>query len=280
MRIEPTGQISGALIHGLDLTKPLSNEEHEQIRAVWLQYQVIGITGQQASIPDIERFASGIGPFGDDPFIAAIPGHKHVIEVRREPNETAPVFAGNWHSDWSFLASPPAGTLLYGQDIPPVGGDTLFANLYAAYDALPSQLKLQADTAIAVHSARRSYSKEGRYSKKNDAGRSMDIRSSDAALATQPHPLVRVHPETGRKCLFASPAYTLKIANMPQADGDALLTELFAHMDKPEFTYRHHWEQGMLTLWDNRCLNHKATGGYEGHRRLLYRITVSERLAA
>ncbi|MGC1442198.1 MAG: TauD/TfdA family dioxygenase [Burkholderiaceae bacterium] len=280
MRIEPSGQTSGALIHDLDLRKTLSAEQHQEIRKVWLQYQVVGITGQSASISDIERFAAGVGPFGEDPFIAAIPGHDHVIEVRRDPNEKAAIFAGNWHSDWSFLASPPAATLLYGEVIPPIGGDTLFANLYAAYEALPDRLRAQADAAIAVHSAKRSYSNEGRYSKKNDQGRSMDIRSNDSALATQTHPLVRTHPETGRKCLFASPAYTLKIDNMPEDEGNGLLAELFEHMDKPEFTYRHEWRQGMLTIWDNRCLNHKATGGFEGHQRLLYRITVGEQLAA
>ena len=277
MRIEPSGQISGALIHDLDLSKPLSDEMHQQVRAAWLQYQVIGITGQQISIDDLERFAHGVGPFGEDPFIASIPGHDHVIEVKREASEKAPIFAGNWHSDWSFLANPPAGTLLYGQIVPPVGGDTLFANLYEAYDALPTALRALADKATAVHSARRSYSNEGRYSKKNDAGRSMDIRSSDVALATQEHPLIRKHPETGRRCLFASPAYTLGISNLPDDEASGLLDELFTHMDKPEFTYHHQWQTGMLTIWDNRCLNHKATGGYDGHQRLMYRITVGER---
>ena len=278
MRIEPSGQISGALIHDIDLTRPVTAQMHQQIRAAWLQYQVIGITGQQIGVQDLEAFAKEVGPFGEDPFIASMPGHDHVIEVKREADEKTPVVAGNWHSDWSFLASPPAGTLLYGQVVPPVGGDTLFANLYAAYDALPMALREAADQATAVHSARGSYSNNGRYSKKNDAGRSMDIRSSDIALATQHHPLVRQHPETGRRCLFASKAYTIGISNMPDDEANSLLNELFAHMDKPEFTYRHQWQTGMLTIWDNRCLNHKATGGYDGHQRLMYRITVGEKI--
>lgn len=280
MRIEPSGQVSGALIHDIDLTQPPSDSVIAQIRAVWLQHQVIGITGQQLDIHALERFASGIGPFGEDPFIASVSGHDHVIEVKREATETTPVFAGNWHSDWSFLASPPAGTVLYGKVVPPVGGDTLFANLYEAYDALPAEMQRVADRTTAIHSARRSYSNDGRYSKRNDQGRSMDIRASDAALATQTHPLVRTHSETGRRCLFASPAYTLGVVDMPDDEAQDFLSGLFEHMDNPRFTYRHQWQPGMLTLWDNRCLNHKATGGYNGYERLMYRITVGEKLAA
>jgi len=279
MRVQASGQTCGALIHDLDLTNPIDAQTHRAIREAWLEHQVIGITGQTISVAELERFAQDVGPFGADPFIASMPGHDNVIEVKREANEKAGLFAGNWHSDWSFLASPPAGTLLYGKVIPPVGGDTLFANLYAAYDALPQALRASAEQAIAIHSASRSYSPQGRYGK-GDEGRSMQIIANDSANALQTHPLVRVHSETGRKTLFASPAYTLSIENMPTDEGEALLSELFAHMDKPEFTYQHQWQQGMLTLWDNRCLNHKATGGYEGHRRLLYRITVGEQIAA
>ncbi len=279
MRVQVSGQTCGALIHELDLTKPIDDATHRAIRETWIAHQVIGITGQQISVDQLEQFATRIGPFGEDPFIASMPDHDNVIEVRREPDEKAGIFAGNWHSDWSFLAQPPAGTILYGEIIPPVGGDTLFANLYAAYDALPTALRTAADNAIAVHSASRSYSPEGRYGKGDD-GRSMQILANDSANAIQSHPLVRTHPESGRKTLFASPAYTLRIENMSADEGEELLQALFAHMDKPEFTYQHQWQQGMLTLWDNRCLNHKATGGYEGHRRLLYRITVGEQIAA
>src|SRR3974390_1622702 len=140
-RVEPSGAACGALIYGLDLTRALSPAEVQAIRAVWLEHQVIGICGQNLEISDLERFAATLGPEGNDPFIAAIPGHPRVVEVRREANKTTQVFAEAWHSDWSFLDRPPSGTLLYGKVIPPVGGDTLFSNQYAAYDALPKVMK-------------------------------------------------------------------------------------------------------------------------------------------
>jgi taurine dioxygenase len=199
-----------------------------------------------------------------------------VVEVRREADETTPVFAEAWHSDWSFLDPPPAGTLLYGHVIPPVGGDTLFANQYAAYDALSGAMKSRIANLRGIHSARRGYAPSGMYGER-DRGRSMAIRYSESAMATQLHPLVRRHPETGRPVLFVNMGYTIGIEGMAETEATALLMELFTHQCKPEFIYRHQWSTGLLTLWDNRCLLHAATGGYQGHRRLLWRITIGER---
>jgi taurine dioxygenase len=275
LRIEPSGETCGALIRGVDLTCRQSSVDIDAIRAAWLEHQVIGICDQDLEISDMERFAAALGPEGDDPFIASIPGHPRVVEVRREANETTPVFAEAWHSDWSFLESSPAGTLLYGKVIPPVGGDTLFANQYAAYDALPAATKARIATLRGIHSARRSYSPGGVYGER-DKGRSMAIRYSERAMATQLHPLVRRHPETGRPALFINLGYTIGIEGMSTTDATALLTELFTHQTQPEFVYRHRWSPGLLTLWDNRCLLHTATGGYQGHQRLLWRITIGE----
>jgi alpha-ketoglutarate-dependent taurine dioxygenase len=276
LRVEPSGASCGALIYGADLSKPQSPPEIDFIRDAWLRHQVIGICGQELSIADLERFAAALGPDGDDPFIASIPGHPRVVEVRREANETTPVFAEAWHSDWSFLEYPPAGTLLYGKVIPPVGGDTLFANQYAAYDALSEKMKAKIAHLRGIHSARRSYSPGGVYGER-DKGRSMAIRYSEKAMATRLHPLVRRHAETGRAALFINFGYTVGIDGMSEADATELLTELFAHQSRAEFIYRHRWSPGLLTLWDNRCVLHTATGGYQGHQRLLWRITIGER---
>jgi taurine dioxygenase len=275
MRVEPCGDTCGALIRGIDLSRPLSSTDIQAIRSTWLEHQVIGICDQDLQISDLERFAAMLGPDGDDPFIAPIAGHPRVVEVRREADETTPVFAEAWHSDWSFLNPPPAGTLLYGKVIPPLGGDTLFANQYAAYEALSDATKTRIAPLKAIHSARRSYSPGGMYGVR-DRGRSMAIRFSQDAMATQLHPLVRRHPETGRAALFVNMGYTIGIDAMAEAEAAALLAELFAHQTRPQFVYRHHWSPGMLTLWDNRCLLHTATGGYQGHRRLLWRITIGE----
>lgn len=275
LRVEPSGASCGALIYGADLGKPPTAADMDFIRDAWYRHQVIGIHGQDLSISDLERFAAALGPEGDDPFIASIPGHPRVIEVRRDANETTHVFAEAWHSDWSFLASTPAGTLLYGKVIPPVGGDTLFADQYAAYEALSATMKARIAHLNGIHSARRSYSPGGVYGER-DKGRSMAIRYSEKAMATQLHPVVRVHPQTGRRALFVNLGYTIGIDAMNEADSTALLMELFAHQSRPEFVYRHRWSPGLLTLWDNRCVLHTATGGYQGHQRLLWRITIGE----
>ena len=266
----------GALVRGVDLSQPLAPPEIAEIRRLWLAHQVLAFPDQPMTLTDLERFATSIGPFGPDPYFESIAGHPHVAQVKREADETSSLFADNWHSDWSFLASPPAATLLFGDVIPPLGGDTLFANQYDAWDALSAPMRALLQGKQGIHSARRGYSRQGRYGEQ-DAGRSMAIKYDDSALATQLQPVARRHPETGRTALFVSPGYTIGIDGLPDGEAQALLAELFAHQGQDRFVYRHAWQPQMLVMWDNRCLVHAATGGYAGHRRLLHRITVGER---
>lgn len=275
MRIEPLDGPFGARVEGIDLRR-LDAPAAARLRSAWLTHQVLVFAHQQLGFADLEAVAQAFGPIGSDPYFRPIPGQPHVVALTREADETAPLFADVWHSDWSFLASPPAATLLYGVEIPPVGGDTLFADQYGAYDALPDDLKERAEGLLGVHSARRGYARSGLYGDR-DVGRSMAIVASDGALATELHPLVRTHPETGRRALFCSLAYTIGVDGMDEAAGNALLGELFAHLAHPEHVLRLRWEPAMVVLWDNRCLLHAATGGYEGHRRELHRLTVAER---
>lgn len=279
MKVTVQDAACGALVQGLNLAQPLDATTLASVRALWLKHQVLAFVDQQLTLDQLESFALAIGPFGVDPFFESVPGHPHVAQVKREADETSSIFADNFHSDWSFLAQPPAATLLYGNIIPPVGGDTLFANQYAAWDALPAAMKTRLQPLQGVHSAGGGYAKSGRYGEQ-DKGRSMAIRFDDSALATQLQPIARVHPETGRTALYVSPGYTIGIEGLPDDEAKSLLRELFAHQARPEFVYRHVWQQGTLLLWDNRCLVHAATGGYQGHRRLLHRITVSDRLPA
>jgi len=276
MQVLPQDASCGALVEGLDLSRDLGAEEVAEIRRHWLAHQVLAFPGQDLSVEDIERFALTLGPFGVDPYFASIPGHPHVAQVRRDADERTPIFAETWHSDWSFLAQPPAATVLYGNVIPPVGGDTLFSDQYAAWEALPTDLKQLLTGRQGIHSARRGYARAGAYGEK-DKGRSMAIRYSDSALATQLHPIARRHPETGRTALFVSMGYTIGIDGVGEQEGADILRTVFAHQARPEFVYRHRWSQGTLLLWDNRCVNHAATGGYDGYSRLLHRITVAER---
>lgn len=274
IEIEPSGQACGALIHGVDLAGDLPDELVAEIRAAWLAHLVVGFPDQDLTNDQFEQVALRFGSFGEDPYLRGLPDHPHIAEIRREADEQSPIFADNWHSDWSFLATPPSATMLYGIVIPPTGGDTLYANQHLAYEALDPALRERVDHLTGVHSARRGYAPQGRYGQ-DDVGRSMDIIWSDSAMATQLHPLVLTHPETGRKALFVSPGYTIDIDGLPRDEAQALLWELYAHIGRDEFVYRHRWTEGMLTMWDNRAVVHAATGGYEGHRRLLRRITIA-----
>jgi taurine dioxygenase len=269
--VEPTEPF-GAVVHGVDLRRPVD----PGLRAAWLEHQVLVFPDQELDDAQLEVAASAFGPIGEDPYFRPIPGHGHVVALTREADEDTPLFADVWHSDWSFLPSPPAGTLLYGVDIPPVGGDTLYADQYGGYESLPEDLRRQVDGMVGIHSARRGYARQGQYGDR-DVGRSMQIVASDSAMATQPHPLVRVHPETGRRALYCSLGYTIEVEGMDEQETFAFLVEVLGHATADEHVLAHHWEPGMVVLWDNRCLLHRATGGYEGHRRELHRLTIAER---
>ncbi len=275
IEITPSAEACGAQIRGIDLSKALDEESVAELRQAWLQHHVLSFVDQDLSDDDLERFTGYFGPFGDDPFIAPIPGRDHVIAVQRGAAETAPIFAEAWHSDWSFQATPPIGTCLLGLTIPPTGGDTLFANQHAALYAMPAKLRSRIEGLTAVHSAKIGYAPDGLYGDKDAASdRSMDIRPSSDAVATQQHPLIRRHSETGRASLYSCLGYIIGIEGMEDESALELLLELYAWQTKEEFQYAHRWEEGMLIMWDNRCLLHKATGGYEGHDRLLHRTTI------
>ena len=183
INVVKSGQACGATVAGADLTAPLDTETVAEIRAAWLKHHVLAFPDQAMTDDDLERFTLAFGGFGDDPFIAPIDGRDHVIAVERRADETAPLFAENWHSDWSFQATPPSGTCLFGVQIPPMGGDTLYVNQHAALDAMPADLRARLDGKMAVHSARGGYAPDGTYGAHDQAtDRSMDIRPSDEAM--------------------------------------------------------------------------------------------------
>jgi taurine dioxygenase len=273
--ITPSSQACGASVTGVDLSQPISVDLAAEIRAAWLAHHVLAFPDQAMSDDDLERFTRAFGGFGDDPFIAPIPGREHIIAVERLAGETSPLFAENWHSDWSFQARPPAGTCLYGLKIPPVGGDTLFANQHAALEAMPADLRQRIAGRVAIHSAKRAYAPDGFYGEGDAPKRSMDIRPSKEAEAVQHHPIIRAHPETGREGLCSCFGYIIGIVDMDDAEAIPLLLELYAWQGREAFQYRHKWQANMLLMWDNRSLLHAATGGYDGHHRLLHRTTIA-----
>lgn len=276
MQVTPSGQACGATVTGVDLTEPMNAETVAEIRSAWLVHHVLAFPNQPMTDDDLERFSGYFGHFGDDPFIAPIPGREHIIAVKRAANEQAPLFAETWHSDWSFQANPPAATCLFGITIPPMGGDTWFADQHKALALLPADLRAKLEGKQAIHSAVGAYAPDGSYGEADKAtDRSMDIRPSDEARETQLHPFIRRHPETGEEGLFSCLGYIIGIEGMSSEAAMELLREVYRYQGHDSVVYRHRWEKDMLVMWDNRSVLHHATGGYEGHERLLHRTTIA-----
>lgn len=277
LTVKPTGSVCGAVVTGLDLSGSLSSNLVAELRAHWLKHKVLAFPEQTLSPEQLVTFSLCFGEIGEDPFFGHIDEHEKVAAIQRNADEQTPIFAEIFHSDWSFLEVPPAATALYGITIPPQGGNTLFADQVAAYEALPHDLREQANELIAIHSAALGYAPDGAYGDNDqDSGRSMKILPSEKARETCEHPLVRTHHETGKKALYSSAAYIKGFVGMDKEESDALLMELYVHQSQPQFVYSHPWQQRMLVMWDNRSLLHAATGGYDGFDRLLHRTTIAD----
>ncbi len=272
--VSPNASGFGAAITGVDLKKPLPEAAQQAIRDAWFAHGVVWFPNQPLEHADLERVTGYFGPFGQDPFVKTMDDHSHIIEVRRQPRERASVFGAAWHSDWSFLPTPPAATLLHAKIVPSTGGDTLFADGAAAYDALDPDMQRKLRSLRAVHSAAGPYAPEGFYANEGEQ-RSMKILPSADARKRHLHPVVRVHPGTGRPTLFVNRVYTVAIDGLDERESKALLEFLASHTTQERFVYRHVWSKDMLIVWDNRRVQHCATGGYDGQERLMHRTTVA-----
>ena len=277
LTVQPSGASCGATIIGVQLNQSLSDDLIAEIRARWLEHKVVAFPGQQLTPAQLVAFSQQFGEIGEDPFFGHIDEHPQVAAIQRNADETTSIFAEFFHSDWSFMQIPPAATALYGITIPPVGGDTLFADQVAAYEQMPDDLRGRVEDLTAIHSAALGYAPDGAYGEADqEQGRSMKILPSERALETCEHPFVRTHHETGKRALFSSAAYIKGFVGLDKEESDALLMELYAHQSQPEFVYAHRWQPGMLVMWDNRAVLHAATGGYDGYARLLHRTTISD----
>ena len=253
-----------------DLTK----ENISFLRSKWVEYGLIVFPELPLSHDEFKDFALSFGDFGDDPFISSLPDYPNIAEIKRSANEKATPFGGTWHSDWSFMKKPPSATLLHSKIIPPVGGNTLFANTERSFAALPEEMKNKLRNLKVIHSAKIPYADDGFYALEKEE-RSMKILPSKEAKATFSHPMVKIHPETNKECLFINPVYTINVEGFSEDESQQLLWELYEHMIKDQFVYEHVWNDDMLIMWDNRTVMHQATGGYDGYDRLLHRITLA-----
>jgi taurine dioxygenase len=251
----------GAEILGIDLSKEIPDA---QIRSAFLEHQVIFFRDQKLDPAQFMAFACTMGRPVPYPFVPGIEGFPEVIEVKKLEHERHN-FGGIWHSDTAYLEEPPMGSMLIAREIPPYGGDTLFASQYLAYEALSDGMKRLLDDLIAVNS-----------SAKADVTRTREDRVKEYSKHYEAeHPVVRTHPETGRKALYVNFGHTVRFRGMTEQESAPLLDYLFRHQVKPEFTCRFHWEVGSLAFWDNRCTQHNPVNDYHGHRRVMHRITLA-----
>ena len=264
----------GVEISDLNLSGDFTADEISEIRKSWTDYGVAFFPDQKLSHENFEKFSLLFGKFGDDPYLKSLDERPNIVEVKRSANEKAPPFGGSWHSDWSFQKTPPSATLLHSKVVPPVGGDTLFANTQLAYEELNQETKDKIDNLEVIHSAGLPYADDGFYATEKEE-RAMKILPSKKAKETQLHPLVKTHPETMKKCLFINPVYTVAINNFSDEDSFLLLSSLYEHMTQEKYIYRHKWAKDTLLMWDNRTVVHAADGGYDGYERLMHRITVN-----
>lgn len=270
LRIRRVAGALGGEISGVDLSRPLPDATIAAIRQALVEHQVIFFQDQELTPAQQVAFGARFGPLNVHPFVAGMPGQPEVMEIIKEPEDRVN-FGGGWHSDMSFLERPSMGSILYAVEIPAFGGDTLFASQAAAFDALSPGLKATLEGLRAVHSASREYSAKGQSAQKRG---SMAVAEADGYVGEYVHPMVLVHPETGRKALYVNPAFTLRIDGWSKRESKALLDFLFEHSRYEAFTCRFQWAKGSVAFWDNRSVWHFALNDYPGQRRHMRRVTV------
>ncbi|MFP6771347.1 MAG: TauD/TfdA family dioxygenase [Alphaproteobacteria bacterium] len=261
----------GAVLHGPDLSAELSNQTFDEIHQAFLDYNVIFFRDQNLDPQQQIAFGRRFGPLAVYPFMEGLPDAPEAFEILKSENDTKN-FGGAWHSDMTFVEQPPLGTMLYALEVPARGGDTMFASTTLAYAALSDGMKQMLDGIVGVNSAalKRSGGRANSFKKSTKmASKNMDRVDMEAE-----HPIVRTHPETGKKGLYVGRGHTARLKDMTEAESYPLIDFLADHCVRPEFTCRFRWEVGSLALWDNRCAMHFAIDDYPGQRRRMRRLTI------
>jgi len=251
------------------LSKPLSQDLAREIRRAFLEHLVVFFRGQNLTPAQFLAFARGMGEPVEYPFVKGLPEHPEIIQVMKLEHERTN-FGGVWHTDTAYLELPPMGSMLLAREVPPVGGDTLFANQYLAYETLSSGMRCLLDGLTGVNS-----SAKADVTKTREDRIRTDAREDARREYLAEHPVVRTHPETGRKSLYVNVAHTVRFKDMTEEESEPLLSYLFQHQVRPEFTCRFQWEVGSLAFWDNRCTLHNPVNDYHGYRRVMHRVTLA-----
>ena len=267
--IRPLAGSLGAEVHGIDLSQDLSSTFAADIRRAFVTHHVLVFRDQDLTPNQQIRFGQAFGPLDTHPFIEGNSDHPEIVDVVTQSDDRTN-FGGGWHTDVTFLDEPDLGSILYAVTVPPVGGDTLFANQHAAYDALSDTMKGLLGDLVGVHSAGPQYGPNGQ----STTSKAMTTKDADLASRSVEHPLIRTHPENGLKSLYANRAFTIGVKGLRSAESRALLSFLFEQAVQERFTCRVRWQPGSLAMWDNRSVQHYALFDYAGHERRMRRITI------
>ena len=268
LNIQPLAPSLGSIIHGFDLSRPLSDSLLAELRAIWLDRKVVVLRGQALASEQYLSFARQFGAPDIYPFLEGLEEFPEITPILKKETEKVN-FGGVWHSDTTYQPQPPMATILYALELPPVGGDTLFANQVQAYESLSKGLKDMLATLKIICRPDKAAAMATRANRIAEQGRNID-KSNLIGI----HPVVRTHPETGKKALFVNPAHSCHFEGWSMEESDGLLNFLYTHQIREEFQCRHVWQQGDVVIWDNRCTLHYPVNDYFGHRRLLHRITL------
>jgi taurine dioxygenase len=259
----------GAVVNDIQLAS-LRDTQLVELREAFAEHGLLFFRDQQLNPEDHLGFARRFGDIVLNKFFTPVPGHPQIAEVRKEKTQQTNI-GGGWHTDHSYDTEPALGSLLVARNLPNSGGDTWFANLAAAYDRLPAAQQKSLATLRALHSNVHIYGRDGYYRSTDIADQLGGADSVGEAV----HPVVIRHPDSGRKVLYVNPAHTIGIEGWKKADSDALLAELYAHVDQPQFTCEFNWQPGSVAFWDNRSTWHFAQNDYQGEARLMHRITLA-----
>ena len=272
MEIIPIAKSLGAEVIGAQLVN-MDVTTYSLIEEAFSRYLVLCFRDQQLGPGDLVNLARKFGGVGETPYLSGLEDYPDVVPIIKEANEKSQhTFGSGWHTDFTFQKKPPARTLLYALDVPPKGGDTLFANLQDAYESLSTGMQESLSRLRALHSSIRSYGPNA--SLKNHL-ENMTITNEKEEPGFESHPVIRKHPVTGKPSLWINPTYTIRFEGMTDQESQPLLDYLNDLITEARFTCRVNWKRNSLVMWDNRCTQHSASSDYAGHRREMWRITTA-----
>ncbi len=267
--LRPIAGTLGAEITNVDLSGDISNALADDLHRAFVRFHVLCIRGQSLDLDQYRRVARLFGPFSGNPIHVALPGYPEFVRVFKEPHQGGPTFGGNWHTDLSWFEAPPKATMLYAEEVPPWGGDTMYANLHLAWESLSPTFRDMLDGRTAFHSGYGTYGTNAALKSIKVVDEGWEVSKTEVE-----HPLVPRHPDTGRPILFVNPN-VVRIGGMTEKESRPILDYLLQVATSPTITGRVTWQKGTLTVWDNRCLLHHAIGDYDEFRRVVVRTTIA-----